>query len=115
MLIRLSTSGSAPLHERIASAIRHAVGAGEVQVGERLPSAKELAIMLDVNVNTVLRAYRDLRDEGLVELRRGRGATVLAGSTDRAGLIARADELINEAHRLGLSPAELGDLLKERW
>lgn len=115
MLIRLDTTGTAPLHERIAAAVRRAVAEGEVEVGERLPAAKDLAATLDVNVNTVLRSYRELRDEGLLELRRGRGATVLRGAVGRAALQSQADALIAEARRLGLSPDEVGSILEERW
>ncbi|HHU45321.1 MAG TPA: GntR family transcriptional regulator, partial [Actinomycetales bacterium] len=55
------------------------VESGELSPGDRLPSAGELATSLDLNRNTVLRAYRELRDDGVVELRRGRGAIVVAG------------------------------------
>ncbi len=113
MLLRLDTTGSDPLHDRIAAAVRRAVADGDIGVGDRLPGARDLAESLDVNVNTVLRAYRLLRDEGLLELRRGRGATVI-DSSDRARLHTLADGLLAEARRQGLSPSDLSDLLKER-
>ncbi len=115
MHLTLDATGDAPLHDRIASAVRGAIADGGVVVGERLPGARDLAATLDVNVNTVLRAYRQLRDEGLLELRRGRGATVLAGSAGRAGVHARTDELIAEAQRMGLTLDDVGALLEERW
>lgn len=112
MLLRLPPDDG-PLHERIAAAVRRAVADGEVGVGERLPATRDLADQLDVNVNTVLRGYRQLRDEGLVELRRGRGATVI-GDVDQAALTAHVDRLLAEAARLGVALADLQDLLEER-
>jgi GntR family transcriptional regulator len=58
----------------VAAEIRRAIAEGEAKPGERLPPARDLAAVLGVNHNTVLRALRDLRDEGLLEFRRGRGA-----------------------------------------
>jgi DNA-binding transcriptional regulator YhcF (GntR family) len=112
MLLRLAPSDD-PLHERISAAVRRAIADGDVGVGELLPATRDLAGQLDVNVNTVLRAYRDLRDEGLVELRRGRGATVV-GDVDRAALTALVDRLLAEARRLGVPSSTLVDLLQER-
>ena len=113
MLIRLAPDDGAPLHERIASAVRAAIAAGEVGPGERLPATRDLADQLDVNVNTVLRGYRELRDEGLLELRRGRGATVV-GDVDDASLLSHVDRLLGEAARLGMSTDHLLDLVRER-
>ena len=60
------------LHEQVAAEIRRAILDGEAKPGERLPPAKDLAAELGVNTNTVLRALRVLRDEGILEFRRGR-------------------------------------------
>jgi DNA-binding GntR family transcriptional regulator len=62
----------------IAAEIRRAIADGEAKPGESLPPAKDLAAVLGVNTNTVLRALRLLRDEGLLEFRRGRGISVAA-------------------------------------
>ena len=66
------------LYEQVAGEIRRAIADGEAKPGERLPPAKDLAAVLGVNTNTVLRSLRVIRDEGLLEFRRGRGITVAA-------------------------------------
>ena len=71
-----------------------------------MPPAKDLAAELGVNTNTVLRALRDLRDEGLLEFRRGRGITV-TGSAERGAVVARAHELVEFARRQGYRPDEI--------
>ncbi|BAJ30727.1 MULTISPECIES: GntR family transcriptional regulator [Kitasatospora] len=113
MLLRLDTKDTRPLHEQVAAAVRRAVAEGECRPGDRLPSAKELAEALDVNVNTVLRGLRDLRDDGLLEFRRGRGVTVADGAERRSGLLEQARALVAEAARSGYSRAELIEMIKE--
>src|SRR5215470_5557293 len=74
--VQIDSSSPVPLHEQVAAAIRRAIADGEAGPGERLPPARDLAAVLGVNANTVFRALRTLREEGLVEFRRGRGVSV---------------------------------------
>jgi len=74
--VKVDRSEDVALHDQVAGEIRRAIAAGEASPGERLPPAKDLAAVLGVNSNTVLRALRILRDEGLLDFRRGRGVTV---------------------------------------
>jgi DNA-binding transcriptional MocR family regulator len=64
MLLRLDPRDDAPLFVQLANTLRIAVLRGDASPGERLPSARELAASLDINVHTVLHAYQELRDEG---------------------------------------------------
>jgi GntR family transcriptional regulator len=98
------------LHDRVAGEIRRAIAEGEAKPGERLPPARDLAAVLGVNRNTVLRALRMLRDEGLLEFRRGRGITVV-GTPERGAVLAGAKELVRLARKHGLRREELIDLI----
>lgn len=95
----------------MAAEIRRAIAQGEARPGERLPPAKDLASVLDVNTNTVLRALRILRDEGLLEFRRGRGVTV-TGTRERGVVVARARELLVLARHEGYGRDELLQIIE---
>jgi DNA-binding transcriptional regulator YhcF (GntR family) len=104
--LRIDRSDATHLHEQVAAEIRRAIADGEAKPGERLPPARDLAAVIGVNTNTVLRALRTLRDEGLIELRRGRGVTV-AGSPERGVVVARVRELIRFGRQHGYGRDEL--------
>jgi len=114
MLVRIDPGAAAPLHEQIAAGMRRAIVAGEVPEGGRLPAARDLAEGLQVNVHTVLRAYAALREEGLIELRRGRGAVVRAGEPERARLAIAGTvrELVAQARRRGVPDEEVVDMVR---
>ncbi len=115
MLLKLDPSSGLPLYVQIAAAVRRAVADGDVVAGDRLPAARDLAQSLDVNMHTVLRAYNDLREEDVIELRRGRGAIVREGSVQTANVRRLVADLVAEAGRQGLSEAEVVGMLKKEF
>src|SRR3954452_22842389 len=113
MLLRIDPGSTEPLFAQIAAAVRAEVLRGDLAVGERLPSAKDVAASLEVNLHTVLRAYQDLRDEGLIDLRRGRGAVVTDRAAGYADLHREIPRLVEQAKALGIGPAALAAMIKE--
>jgi GntR family transcriptional regulator len=88
------------LHVQVASEIRRAIAEGEILQGERLPPVVDLALVLGVNKNTVIRAMHQLRDDGLLDFTRGRGIRVV-GTPQKSALLAMIGELIEYARREG--------------
>ncbi|WP_243073555.1 GntR family transcriptional regulator [Microbacterium sp. SS28] len=113
MLIRIDPQSDAAIFAQIAASVRADLATGRVAPGDRLPAAREVASALGVNLHTVLRAYQELRDEGLVDMRRGRGATVTDAAAPLAALHRDVVALAEKARRLGLSPDTLAALVKE--
>jgi GntR family transcriptional regulator len=113
VLVRVDPARNTPLAEQIAASIRRGIADGTVQAGERLPGARELAASLRVSIHTVLAGYQTLRDEGLIELRRGRGAVVREGAhPGRAAVVELARELVHAARRIGLDDEEITGLVR---
>jgi len=113
MLVKVDGASPVPLSEQIAAQIRAAIARAEVRAGERLPPARELGQALGVNMHTVLRAYSALRDEGVIDLRRGRGAVVRDGVDGaRLRLHDLARRFTLEATRQGLTDDDIVDLLR---
>jgi GntR family transcriptional regulator len=110
--IKIDRDEPVELYEQVAAEIRRAIADGEAKPGERLPPARDLAAVLGVNTNTVLRALRELRDESLLEFRRGRGITV-AGIPERGALVARARELVGFARQHGYRVDELIRIIED--
>lgn len=90
-----------PLYEQVIYWFRRAIARGELELGSKMPSVRELAQQLKVNPNTVMRAYQELERDGLCETRRGQGTFItsamgqvtaikndLAGGAIRAFIIA---------------------------
>jgi DNA-binding transcriptional regulator YhcF (GntR family) len=109
--VNIGRTDPASLHEQVTGQIRRAIAEGEAAPGERLPLAKDLAAVLGVNKNTVLRALHELREEGLLEFRRGRGITV-AGTPERGAVLAKVRELIEFARRHGYGHAEVIQMIE---
>ncbi len=112
MLLRVDLGSSQPLHEQLAAQLRRAISSHELSPGDRLPAARALASTLDVNVHTLLRAYQTLRDEGLLEVRRGRGTIVTEAAVERVDLTEIVRELVTQARLNGLTDDEIHALLE---
>jgi GntR family transcriptional regulator len=105
--VNVNRADPALLHDQVAAEIRRAIADGEAEPGDRLPPARDLAAVLDVNMNTVLRAMRLLRDEGLLEFRRGRGIRVAGGAQPKSVVLAQAWALVLLARAEGYRKDEL--------
>ena len=113
-MIRVNVNKADPtdLYEQVAAEIRRAIADGEAKPGERLPAAVDLAAILGVNKNTVLRSLQILREEGLLDFRRGRGITV-AGTPERGAVVQRARELVEFARSRGYRVDELVAIIED--
>lgn len=111
-VVKLDRGDPTALHEQVAAQIRRSIADGEAKPGERLPPAKDLAAVMGVNTNTILRALRSLRDEGLLEFRRGLGIRV-TGTSDQGAVLARARDLVAFARKHGYRPDELVAIIQE--
>jgi len=98
------------LHDQVAAEIRRAISEGEARPGERLPLVKDIAAVLGVNKNTVLRAMHILRDEGLLEFTRGRGITV-SGTPERSAVLRQVHDLVEFARHQGYRREEVIEMI----
>jgi GntR family transcriptional regulator len=119
MLLRIRAESDSPIYQQIIDQVKAQVAEGDVKKGDKLPSVRELAQDLGVNVNTVYKAYRELESEGVVRMRVGFGVTVIADrqnrlkDSDREKMIKEmVDHLRVEAYHLGFDDAYLVNLLR---
>lgn len=101
------------LQDQIASCVRRGITEGELALNDQLPPAAELGDALGVNRNTVLAAYRQLRDDGVLEFRRGRGVRIAAVELARQPVIDAAAHLLALARDHGLDRPAVLQILKE--
>jgi len=108
--VNVDRSESTPLHDQVAAEIRRAIADGEAKPGERLPLAKDIAGVLGVNKNTVLRALHILRDEGLLEFTRGRGISV-SGTPQKSAVLRQVRDLVEFARHQGYRREDVIDMI----
>jgi GntR family transcriptional regulator len=109
--VNLDRSAPTTLHDQVAAEIRRAIAEGEVQPGDRLPPAVDFATVLGVNKNTVIRAMRMLRDEGILDFTRGRGVRVV-GTQERSAVLTRLVETLSFARDFGYHPDDVISMIK---
>jgi GntR family transcriptional regulator len=115
VIFRIDPGSAVPLFEQLAASVRSEAGRGALAAGERLPAARDVADSLDINVHTVLRAYQLLRDEGLVDLRRGRGAIVTQRVSEYGQLGEAIPRLVSAAKELGLGAHTLTAMIRQEF
>lgn len=113
MLVRVDPTRDVPIFDQVARSIRADMVAGTIRSGDKLAPAREVAAGLDVNLHTVLRAYQLLRDEGLVDMRRGRGAVATPAAEALSQLHSEILALSQKALALGMSPDSLAALVRD--
>lgn len=119
MLIHLSQSDGVPIYLQIVNQIKYLVASARLEPGEELPAIRTLAEQLLVNPNTVARAYRELEQAGVVEMRRTAGTFVSATKSPLARkeklrvLGERIDALLAEARQMDVPLDELIELLRQ--
>lgn len=113
MLLRIDPTRDEPVFAQLAASIRADAAAGRVRPGDRLPSAREVAAALGVNLHTVLHAYQQLRDEGLIDMRRGRGAVVTDAAAPLAAVRADVEALVRRAARDGVPREALVAMVRD--
>lgn len=111
MIFRLNQSSGIPLYLQLMEQVKHAVETGALRAGDQLPTIRKLAEDLVMNPNTVVRAYRELEHEGILEVRHGSGAFIKESSAARARLIQKAqtvmESTVGRLMSLGLTEEEL--------
>jgi GntR family transcriptional regulator len=115
VLIRIDPASSIPLFEQIAASVRFDASRGTLRPGDRLPAARGVAESLDINVHTVLRSYQLLRDEGLVDLRPGRGAVITVRAANYGELGEAIPRLVSQAKTLGVSVSALTAMIRQEY
>jgi GntR family transcriptional regulator len=112
--IRIDLDSPVPAYRQIVDAARSLLVDGALAPGSQLPSVRRLALELGVHFNTVGQAYRELAEEGWLDLRHGRGATVIERATPSGASPERIEEfrsrlhnLVAEARAEGVSPARI--------
>lgn len=117
---RLDPRSGVPMYLQLKEQIKMAVAGGVLKMGDRLPPVRELAAELNVNPNTIARAYSELEKEGLLRLEQGRG-TFINGKEPLLGIEERSkkmrnliDKLLMEAYHLHISYEQLDKLWQER-
>lgn len=115
-LVQIRADDDRPIYVQIMDEIRRAIVVGGLDGDEPLPSVRQLASSLQVNPNTVSRAYRELERDGIVYVRRGRG-TFVSPDADRERdrqLLARevAERALRDARRHSLDAGELVEAIR---
>jgi len=117
--LRIADSGI-PIYIQLREQLLQAIGAGALAAGTQLPTMRQVAVQLKIDLNTVQRAYAELERDGVLETVRGRG-TFVASPPPALDPLRRANETqalaaktIAAARAAGLDPAEIARAILAR-
>jgi len=119
MLSSIDIHSSVAVYVQIENHVQFAISAGRLKADDQLPSVRELSECLEVNPNTVAKAYRDLEVMGLLYTRRGMGVFVRKGieakcrEEIRRKIISRLHEVTSEASAAGMTPSEVNEIVQK--
>lgn len=120
MLLSINENDNRPMYLQLIGQIKEHIGNGTLQPGEELPSVREVADSLSINMHTVRSAYLKLRDQGIINLYLGRRARIarrqppLHNADMEAEIKARLKELITDALLIGITPDNLRRLINQQ-
>jgi GntR family transcriptional regulator len=121
IVFQINTKDPMPIYAQLESAIRLAIATGQLDLGDRLPTVRQLAVELRINANTVAKVYGELERAGVLETRRGVGTFVavlqdkVTSDTQRTRhLTTLGDRFLAEARTLGFTAREALESLKQR-
>ena len=116
MIFHLNHSSGRPIYLQLMDQIKHAIETGALRPGDQLPTIRTLGEELVINPNTVIRAYRDLQHEGVIELRHGSGAFISDAVAGRSKVIRKGQAVMQAAIErlvtLGLTEEEMRRLVE---
>jgi GntR family transcriptional regulator len=121
MNLELDLRSGIPIYLQVVERIKERLASGKLKPGDQLPTVRALALELRVNFNTIARAYRILDEAGVISTQQGRGTYIIempapemSEAIRRKGIEELTQRTLADAERLGISPEELIDLLKEQ-
>jgi GntR family transcriptional regulator len=117
LTFHLTARSNVPPYVQLVEQVRHALITGVLRPGDRLPTVKDVVGSLAINPNTVLKAYRDLEREGLVEGRQGVGTFVLRRPdgpppNEQVALTRSLATWVARARRAGLADGDIESMVR---
>ena len=115
MWFSIDFSSHVPVYKQIVEKIKMKIAKGELKQGDFLPSVRKLAEDIGVNFNTVSRAYKELSEQGIIEVQRGEGYTVEVENLEDFNneILSEIKQALKKALNAGISPDEIIKIFKE--
>jgi|SRR5450759_2011053 GntR family transcriptional regulator len=121
MNLEIDFRSGIPIYLQVVEQIKERIAGGSLPLGSQLPTVRSLALELRVNFNTIARAYRILDEVGIISTQQGRGTYVMEISPPEVSekirqkaLVALTQRYLADANRLGASPEELAEIMKDK-